>query len=93
MQHLDPDRLVLLALDEPSLDAGESDHLTDCPSCREEVATLREVASLSAETQEVRELPAPPDRVWRQIAAEVTAPTAAAGQSAPAGRQGVRRAA
>jgi hypothetical protein len=71
VQHLDPDRLVILALGEHTADADESDHLTDCDGCRTEIDDLRHVAGLSAETQDLRDLPPPPDRVWQGIAAEV----------------------
>ncbi|MCO8275082.1 anti-sigma factor [Actinoplanes sp. TRM 88003] len=70
MQHLDPDRLVLLALSEPP-GPDESDHLTTCAACRHELADLRDVAGLGAETQDVRDLPAPPEHIWRAIAADI----------------------
>lgn len=71
MSHLEPDRLVLIALgDEPA-----DDHLADCPTCRAQIDDLRVVAGLSAETQEVRDLPPPPARIWTAIAAEVGAAT------------------
>ncbi|GAA0460485.1 hypothetical protein Ade02nite_14780 [Paractinoplanes deccanensis] len=72
MQHLDPDRLVLLALSEETVDASESDHLERCAGCRLDLASLREVAELGGESQEVRDLPPPPEHVWRAIAAEIT---------------------
>lgn len=65
MQHLDPDRLVLHALGEDTVDGADADHLSACAACRDEVDALRHVAELSAQTQEVRDLPAPPERVWR----------------------------
>ncbi len=72
MQHLDPDRLVILALGEDAVDAAESDHLAGCTDCRTEIDAMRHVAELSAETQDLRDLPPPPDRVWQNIAAEVS---------------------
>lgn len=71
MPHLDPDRLVILALGESTADATESVHLVDCTGCQTEIDSLRHVAGLSAETQDLRDLPPPPDRVWQGIAAEV----------------------
>ncbi|MBB2947145.1 anti-sigma-K factor RskA [Actinoplanes lutulentus] len=72
MQHLDPDRLVLLALSEEQFDLDESDHLAQCAGCRYELDALRDVAEIGAEVQGMRDLPAPPERVWRAIEAEVT---------------------
>ncbi|MEU4690368.1 anti-sigma factor [Actinoplanes sp. NPDC023714] len=71
MQHLDPDRLVLLALSEESEDLDEADHLTRCAGCRHDFAALREVADIGAQCQELRDLPAPPESVWEAIAADV----------------------
>ena len=71
MQHLDPDQLVILALGERTADAAESAHLADCAGCQTEIDDLRYVADLSAETQDLRDLPPPPDQVWEGIAAEV----------------------
>jgi hypothetical protein len=73
VRHLDPDRLALLGLAEPPTDAAESDHVDACPDCRAEVDALREVAALGARTQEVRDLPAPPARVWHGILAGIGA--------------------
>ncbi|MEU8660936.1 anti-sigma factor [Actinoplanes philippinensis] len=49
----------------------ESDHLAECAVCRRDLDAFREVADLGAESQEARDLPAPPDRVWRAIESEV----------------------
>ncbi|WP_249999076.1 anti-sigma factor [Actinoplanes sp. M2I2] len=82
MQHLDPDRLVVLALsEEPG--PSESDHLDDCPGCRGDLATLRDVADLGAEGQDLRGLPTPPEHVWQAIEAEIAPDVARA--AAPAG--------
>ncbi len=72
MRHLDPDRLVLLALSEEPAGSDESAHLDGCPDCRTELDELRHVALLGAETQDVRDLPPPPPRVWAGIAAATT---------------------
>jgi hypothetical protein len=74
VQHLDPDRLVLLALSEETADNEESVHLAGCPGCSAEIDDLRHVAELGAETQGLRALPPPPERVWAGIEAATTAP-------------------
>jgi hypothetical protein len=51
----------------------ESGHLATCAACRADLASMREVAALGAETQEVRDLPQPPDRLWRDVLAEIDA--------------------
>jgi anti-sigma-K factor RskA len=71
VSHLEPDRLVLLALGEAPADAGETGHLDGCEGCRTEVADLRTVAGIGRETQDVRDLPAPPEHVWHMINADV----------------------
>ncbi|UQU62961.1 anti-sigma factor [Couchioplanes caeruleus] len=79
MQHLDPDRLVLLSLAEEAADEHESAHLAGCATCRDELRTLEHVAELGAESADMRDLPPPPESVWAGIQAEVaraTAPTA-----------------
>ncbi|WBB82049.1 anti-sigma factor [Micromonospora sp. WMMD882] len=72
-QHLEHDRLVFLALGEHESDAGENHHLDTCARCRAELDALRHVAGIGAETQALRDLPAPPAPVWDAIAAEVAA--------------------
>ncbi|HET8685018.1 MAG TPA: anti-sigma factor [Micromonosporaceae bacterium] len=73
---MEPDRLVLLALGEAVTDEAERTHVDHCPACQADVTALREVAGLGRETQGLsRQLPAPPPRVWRQIAAAVEADT------------------
>ncbi|BBH68253.1 hypothetical protein ACTI_49380 [Actinoplanes sp. OR16] len=84
MQHLDPDRLVLLALSEESEDAAEADHLAGCAGCRHDFASLREVADIGAQLQELRDLPPPPDRLWQAIEADIHRTPAAAATAAPA---------
>ena len=69
MQHLDPDRLVDLALFDSSADTDESVHLAECTGCRREIDALKSVAEIGAETQSVRDLPPPPESVWAGIAA------------------------
>ena len=71
MSHLDPDRLVMLALSESTAADDEAVHLADCAGCRTEIDALKHVAGLGAETRSLRDLPPPPDRVWAGIAADV----------------------
>jgi len=71
VQHLDPDRLVILALGESVADDAETTHLTGCATCQTEYDALRHVAGLGAETQGLHALPPPPERVWSGIATEV----------------------
>lgn len=68
MRHVDPDRLVLLALGETAPDPIESDHVAQCPACRHDLDATREVAGYGRQTHDLADLPAPPARVWRKIA-------------------------
>ena len=81
MPHVDPDRLVRLALAESlagtAADAAETDHVNDCADCRDELESLRTVAELARQTQDLAELPPPPERVWHRIAAATVAPATA----------------
>ncbi|MFY1655189.1 anti-sigma factor [Solwaraspora sp. WMMB762] len=83
MPHLEHDRLVFLALGETAADAAESGHLTDCPSCSAELETLRHVGWLGAQTQDLADLPEPPEHVWQRIVSELDAAAAPAEPSAP----------
>jgi len=69
MRHVDPDRLVLLALGETVPDPSESSHVAQCAACRDDLDTTREVAEFGRLTQDLAELPPPPPRVWRRVAA------------------------
>ncbi|SCE67035.1 anti-sigma factor [Micromonospora mirobrigensis] len=73
MQHLDHERLVFLALGESDADHGETGHLDTCAQCRDELAGLRHVAGLGADTQGLADLPDPPEHLWRNIVAEIEA--------------------
>jgi hypothetical protein len=68
---LEPERLVLLALGEGTLDQRETGHLDTCGRCRTEMDELRDVAGLGRQTQRLRELPPPPEHVWQRIRAEL----------------------
>jgi len=74
VSHLDPDRLVLIALGEQTPGPVEADHLQDCAACRDELAATREVADLGRHTEELRELPVPSEALWQRIAAQAFAP-------------------
>jgi hypothetical protein len=95
VQHVDPDRLVLLALSEEEPELGESDHVAQCPDCRRDLETLRNVADLGAGGQELRDLPAPSEAVWRAIEADIAGSARPAGERArvtqPAERRTRRR--
>lgn len=73
MSHLEPERLVLLALGEGTLDQHETGHLDTCGQCRTEMDELRDVAGLGRQTQRLRDLPPPPEHVWQRIRAELAA--------------------
>jgi hypothetical protein len=75
--HLDPDRLVLLALAEDIADETESAHLAVCAGCRAEIDDLKQIADLGSETQDLRDLPPPPERVWSAIKADLSVRAAA----------------
>jgi hypothetical protein len=88
---LDPDRLVLLALSEEPVDGGESDHLAECAVCRHEFETLRNVAALGVEGQDLHDLPAPPDRIWRAIEADIARTGTPVAEQAPVADLAERR--
>ena len=74
MQHLDPERLTLLALSEPAEveDAELTAHLEQCVLCRSEVETLRRTVDLARETVDYRdEEPRAPEAVWTRISADL----------------------
>ncbi|WP_433216054.1 anti-sigma factor domain-containing protein [Dactylosporangium sp. CS-047395] len=73
MPHLEPERLVLLALGEETLDQHETGHLDVCEQCRGEMDSLRIVAGLGRQTSRLRDLPPPPEHVWHRIRAELAA--------------------
>jgi len=83
VQHLDPDRLVLLALSEEIEELNESDHLAQCEGCRHEIQALRHVAEVGSQAQDLRELPPPPEHVWSAIEAGIAGSPAPAEPAAP----------
>jgi anti-sigma-K factor RskA len=92
VRHPEHDRLISLALGEPDDDA--SAHVAECASCRAELATLRQVVAVGAETQSLRDLPEPPPRVWERIEASVRAASVgeASVRAASVGEASVREA-
>ncbi|WP_328617021.1 anti-sigma factor [Amycolatopsis sp. NBC_00355] len=85
MSHPDPDRLVLLALDDATPGPADTTHLSTCADCREQLESLRTIAGLGRETNAETVLPPVPERVWDRIAAETgqatrTSPTGDGGQ-------------
>ena len=71
MAHLEPDRLILLALGESDADPMDTGHLADCQACRDDLAGYREVARLTADTRDLAALPAPSASTWQGIAAQL----------------------
>ncbi|MEA5363478.1 anti-sigma factor [Amycolatopsis sp., V23-08] len=70
MSHPDPDRLVLLALDEQPPGPDDTAHLDRCADCREELESLRAVAGLGRETVTETSLPPVREAIWDRIATE-----------------------
>ena len=89
--HPDPERLVLLALDERTESWTEDiTHLATCSRCRAETDSLRAVAGLAIDAEPEQRLPPASEAVWERIAAATVAPTLQpAGRSAdkPASRR------
>ncbi|MEU4626172.1 anti-sigma factor [Actinoplanes sp. NPDC023801] len=83
MQHLDPDRLVLLALSEESEELTELDHLEHCAGCRHEMQALRDVADIGSQVRELRDLPPPPEHLWQAIEAGIAGTAAPSAPAAP----------
>lgn len=78
MTHPDPDRLVLLALDDQPPGPADAAHLDGCADCRDEVESLRAVAALGRESRTETALPPVSEAVWDRIAAETGQPRTAA---------------
>jgi hypothetical protein len=66
MQHLDPEVLSLLALDEP-VDAGSTDHLRSCQECAAEYAALRRAVNALRTPPDAGPLESPGVNVWEGI--------------------------
>lgn len=63
-------RLILLALGEQTPSRAEIAHLVDCPSCRGELSSTRQVVAIGRDTAGLRDLPPPPAALWDRIATE-----------------------
>ena len=72
MPHIDPERLALFALGEPVATPEESEHLTDCATCVDDLAALRHVAVTGRASIDIGELESPPDSVWARISEELS---------------------
>ena len=95
--HTNPDLLALLALGE---DVGAEEdlvHISECPTCRDELAALTAAAGTARRTTDRDVLLAPRPEVWQRISHELglqhplaplTATAAAALGAAPDGRHG-----
>ncbi|AGL19143.1 anti-sigma factor [Actinoplanes sp. N902-109] len=98
MPHLDPDRLVLIALGEQDPSVTESEHLRHCTVCGADLDATRATVSAGRETQHLHELTAPPEDLWARIAgsafATIPSPNGhapvAPARSRSAGRRGRR---
>jgi hypothetical protein len=81
-EHLDADELTDLALEADARPSAQRDHLDRCPRCRTELEQLRQVVRAARAVSTDDLLTAPPDRVWRSIAAELRPATSPAARTA-----------
>ena len=72
--HLDHDQLALLALGDDEMTDDVRAHLDTCAQCDEVYTKVRDIVDIGADTRDLRDLPAPPPRVWAAIAAEIGRP-------------------
>jgi hypothetical protein len=66
--HLDPERLVLIALGEQDPSAPEREHLRACAECGADLDATRAAVTVGRQSEHVRDLPAPPEDLWARIA-------------------------
>jgi hypothetical protein len=78
MTHLDPDRLVLIALGEQTADQTEEQHLVTCDACRGDLSTTHTVAGIARHSEDLNDLPAASAGLWQRVAAEAFAEPAPA---------------
>jgi hypothetical protein len=90
VRHVDPEQLSLLALGGPA-DQESGEHLRTCVDCAGELDALRTVTDLTREAVAERELPDPPEHLWRRIAAEAGVPETPSGPVRPMGLPAHRR--
>lgn len=81
MTHPDDDLLAALALGEPA-PSGAAEHTRTCPSCSEDLASLRDTMTALRDPAPV--LVAAPSSVWGAIEAEIDGESATATAPAPA---------
>lgn len=70
MPHLHQDDLMLAAFGEQPETVTAAQHLTTCARCRSEVQTFTHLVAVGRQTDQVRDLPPPPQRVWAAIEAQ-----------------------
>jgi len=87
--HLDPERLVLIALGEQDPSAPDLEHLRACAACGADLDAIRATVAVGRESEHVRDLPAPPEHVWSRIAARTFGERPA--EERPVRRTGGRR--
>ncbi|MFE2277400.1 hypothetical protein ACFXAE_09040 [Streptomyces sp. NPDC059454] len=90
---MDPAHMVELALGNgaPDDDAGALRHIAGCERCREELSLVTRVVTAARRVEEPDLPAAPPERVWRRIARELTgadATTAPSPATPPGGLPG-----
>jgi len=68
VQHLDPDRLVLIALGEQDPSPSETEHLHSCDSCGADLDATRATVAVGRQSQQVQDLPDPSEEIWTRIA-------------------------
>lgn len=73
MNHLHPDHLAALAIEPEMAGADDEAHLQQCPRCRGELATLRDVSARARRAQPGEPSPAPPESVWDNVVRELSA--------------------
>jgi len=79
--HLDPDRLVLIALGEQSTDPAEDHHLAGCDACRDDLTATHNVADIARRSEDLNDLPAASSGLWQRVAAEAFTEPAPAARS------------
>lgn len=80
MQHLDAERLSLLAIGDPTAEPEQA-HLNTCDQCALELAELEYTVAVGRSTAGLGELQTPPEAVWDRISEELglgSAPSEAA---------------
>lgn len=71
MSHIDPERLALLAMGEPTNSPEVSEHLAHCAFCVDDLAALRHAAVAGRASLDVGRLETPPESVWQRISDEL----------------------